>query len=222
MSLAAHAPERAATEGYLTGKALLIGAAAAAAIIAAGSANAQYVQQPLTYGSGWQEFGWSNGVGSVWTDGSFGPYVEYTFTISGPSPEDLQVADGYNAGDEFAFLLTDLSTNTVQAYFTSPSAYNPDVYNPLYYIGNNYSAAFYPDEAPYFSHLSLTLGDGSYSLIGIVTQTTQTEFGIFSCCGTGGIQLTYVPEPADWALMLLGFGVVGAAVRHRQKAPAKA
>ena len=200
----------------MTGKALLIAAAGAVAIIAAGSANAQYVLQPLTYGGGWQEFGWSNGAGSIWTDGSFGPPVEYTFTV-GPFAEKLQVADGYNAGDEFAFFLTDLSTSTGGIYYTSISQYNPDVYNPLYYIGDNYSAAFYPIEAPYFSHLQLTLGPGSYELIGIVTQTTQTEHGIFSCCGTGGIQLTYVPEPAGWALMLLGFGVVGAALRHREK-----
>lgn len=217
MSLAPRAPESPATEGQLTRKALLI-AAAAAAIVAANSANAQFVQQPLTYEAGWQEFGWSDGAGSIWTDGSFGPLVEYTFTVSGPSPEELQVADGYNAGDEFAFLLTDLSTGMGQIYYTTPSAYNPDVYSPSYYIGNNYGAAFYPDEAPYFSHLELTLGDGSYSVIGVVTQTTLTEFGIFSCCGTGGIQLTDVPEPSSWALMLLGFGVLGAALRHRDKA----
>ena len=222
MTLAPRAPESAATEGQLTGRALLIGAAAAAAIVASNSANAQYVQQQLTYGSGWHEFDWADGPGSLWSTSVIGAPIEFTFTVSSPSPELLQVADGYNAGDEFAFLLTDLSTSTGQIYYTSTSAYNPDVYSPLYYIGSDYSAAFYPDEAPYFSHLSLILGTGSYSVVGVVTQTTLTEFGIFSCCGAAGIQLTAVPEPSGWALMLLGFGAVGLALRHREKAAVKA
>lgn len=189
----------------MTGKALLIGAAGAAAIIAAGSASAQVA---LTEGGGWQVFQWLDGAGS-----SIG---EYTFTITG-APEKFWIADGYNAGDEFA-----ISINGGGLIPTSTSLYNPDVYSPLYYIGDNWNAAFYPDEAPYFSHLSLVLGDGTYDITGVVTQTTETEMGIFSCCGAGAVQLTAVPEPSGWALMLLGFGAVGVALRRREKAPAKA
>lgn len=192
-------------EGHLTGKARLIGAAGAAAILAAGSASAQAV--PLTLGGGWQVFEWFDGVGS--------PTGEYTFTVTG-APEKFQITDGYNAGDEFA-----ISINGGGLIPTSTSLYNPDVYSPLYYIGDNWNAAFYPRYAPYFSHLSLILPDGSYDITGVVTQTTQTEFGIFSCCGAAAVQLTYVPEPSGWALMLLGFGALGVALRHRTKAPAK-
>jgi hypothetical protein len=35
----------------------------------------------------------------------------------------------------------------------------------------------------------------------------------------GNIAFTAAPEPAVWALMLLGFGVVGAALRHRGARP---
>ncbi|HEX4742628.1 MAG TPA: PEPxxWA-CTERM sorting domain-containing protein [Caulobacteraceae bacterium] len=187
----------------MTGKALLI-AAGAAALVAAGSANAV----TLTEGGGWQVFQWFGGVGS-----SIG---EYTFTVTG-APEKFWIADGYNAGDEFA-----ISINGGPDIATSTSLYNPNVYSPLYYIGDNWNAAFYPLYAPYFSHLSLILPDGTYDITGMVTQDTETNNGIFSCCGSAAVQLTAVPEPSGWALMLLGFGALGVALRHRQKAPAKA
>lgn len=37
-----------------------------------------------------------------------------------------------------------------------------------------------------------------------------------------GISLSAVPEPATWALMILGFGAVGAAMRRRRAVPALA
>jgi hypothetical protein len=39
----------------------------------------------------------------------------------------------------------------------------------------------------------------------------------------GGLVLTAVPEPGTWAMMLLGFGAVGAALRRNRKklAPAQ-
>jgi hypothetical protein len=190
-------------EGHLTGKARLIGAAAAAAILAASSASAT----SLTLGGGWQVFQWFDGVGS-----SIG---EYTFTITTPAPELFQIADGYDAGDEFA-----ISINGGALIPTSVSEYNPAVYNPLYYIGDNWSAAFYPDEAPFFSHLSLILPAGSYDITGMVTQNSQFVFGDCSACGAGAVQLTFVPEPSDWTLMLLGFGVLGGVLRHRARAVA--
>jgi hypothetical protein len=32
-----------------------------------------------------------------------------------------------------------------------------------------------------------------------------------------GVSVTAVPEPAAWAMMLLGFGGIGAAVRYRRR-----
>lgn len=155
-------------------------------------------------------FQWFGGVGS-----SIG---EYTFTVTGPSPELFQIADGYNAGDEFA-----ISINGGALMDTSTSMYNPDAYSPLYYIGDNWGEAFWPIESPYFSHLSVILPDGTYDITGEVIQITQTESGIFSCCGSAAVQLNFVPEPSDWTLMLVGFGALGAAVRYRsQKAASKA
>jgi hypothetical protein len=44
-----------------------------------------------------------------------------------------------------------------------------------------------------------------------------------SCCGDVWFKATFsdgaVPEPASWAMMVLGFGAVGALLRRRQEAP---
>lgn len=39
---------------------------------------------------------------------------------------------------------------------------------------------------------------------------------------TGGLQVTAVPEPATWSLMLIGFGGMGLALRRRAAKPASA
>jgi hypothetical protein len=52
-------------------------------------------------------------------------------------------------------------------------------------------------------------GNGSYS------KTTGAIFSEYS--DTSGISLSAAPEPASWALMLGGFGLVGAALRRRQR-----
>ena len=38
---------------------------------------------------------------------------------------------------------------------------------------------------------------------------------------TFSVASAYVPEPATWALMILGFGAIGGAMRRRQSVPAK-
>lgn len=45
-------------------------------------------------------------------------------------------------------------------------------------------------------------------------ETTQA-FGHFTFQGGGGA----VPEPATWAMMLLGFGAIGASIRSRRRSP---
>lgn len=44
------------------------------------------------------------------------------------------------------------------------------------------------------------------------TSTTATAFGP----ALDGVSVAAVPEPATWAMMIFGFGLVGAAMRRRR------
>lgn len=73
-----------------------------------------------------------------------------------------------------------------------------------------------------FSFGAIASGSQSYTLLASVTQ------GV--CGGCGAIQFSInnpltltdanvaaVPEPATWAMMMIGFGAMGASVRYRQR-----
>ncbi len=59
---------------------------------------------------------------------------------------------------------------------------------------------------------------GPYSVTTRYTLTAPTTGSAFS---TIAIRDASVPEPATWALMIVGFGGAGAALRSRRRAPAK-
>lgn len=67
------------------------------------------------------------------------------------------------------------------------------------------------------NNLFLTSGDNiyEYSLTG--TQLNRMQFGDPSILYTA-IDVQAVPEPESWAMMIVGFGIVGAAVRRRRMA----
>jgi hypothetical protein len=78
-------------------------------------------------------------------------------------------------------------------------------------------------------------GTNDFEFVFIPTASTQTVqlFTIFANSNeippTGSLTITQsgprtpaVPEPASWAMMLLGFGGVGVALRRRKRAPALA
>jgi hypothetical protein len=44
----------------------------------------------------------------------------------------------------------------------------------------------------------------------------------FTFMKSGVLTISGAPEPAAWSMMLLGFGLLGAALRARKRAPAKA
>lgn len=65
---------------------------------------------------------------------------------------------------------------------------------------------------PNYSHGFFILGPGAHSLTGIFDGVITNGDGDFIIKSSGG-----VPEPAAWALMLVGFGGLGAALRSRRR-----
>lgn len=74
---------------------------------------------------------------------------------------------------------------------------------------------------PAFVTASGGTADGAFSAFLGGLQSEQAYFNIHTSAFGGGEirgQLSLVPEPASWAMMVLGFGVIGGAVRSaRQK-----
>jgi hypothetical protein len=64
------------------------------------------------------------------------------------------------------------------------------------------------------------LSGTSYTVV--VTGFSNSDVGIYGLgiSGPGAISVAAVPEPATWALMILGFGAVGGAMRRRQSVKA--
>ena len=60
----------------------------------------------------------------------------------------------------------------------------------------------------------VSMGSHSFSVSGVFTPTASAKFAKIA----GTVSLSAVPEPATWALMILGFGAVGFAMRRRNDA----
>lgn len=147
----------------------------------------------LSSGGGWVQFDFGS-YGSVQDDLSGD--TDYNFTLT--NTDVLRITDGYNTGDQF-----DVTINGVdQGLTTTPAVNSTD-------DGNCWSCAFWIDGAQY-SHGEYILGPGVYDVSAIVT---QSPYG----AGAGAIELGAVPEPATWALMMVGFGGLGAMIRRSRR-----
>jgi hypothetical protein len=140
----------------------------------------------LVIDAGWQD----DQVGIANTNSSLSPWI---FTLT--SDAVFRVTDAFKAGD--VYHVTDIG-NAIDAFttFTTDGAQVPD-----------YAGVAWTDTT--FSRLSLTLAAGTYSL------------GISGNCAGGcpagfGVRLdSAVPEPASWGMLIVGFSLVGTALRRR-------
>jgi hypothetical protein len=181
------------TKAALAGVALIM--------LAAAPARSQVV---LTPGGGWSVFEFA-GLGSSWQD-EFGDTLDYQFTIG--SKETLLIADGYNAGDQF-----NICINSFCALDTTTPIYDPYTFNPAYFIGDNWYDAFQTPYSAAFSHAALLLQPGTYDITG--TLIAEGE-GYENYGGYGAGAIALVPEPASWAMMLLGVAAIGFGLRGRR------
>ena len=105
----------------------------------------------------------------------------------------------FAVGTELIFLLH--VNNTGFDYFTGPASRNPD---------QHIHARVQADYAPGTTLVSFEdLFNGPFDYNDLSFTFTNT-----STAGPG------VPEPASWALMITGFGLMGAAVRRRRRSAA--
>lgn len=141
-----------------------------------------------------------------------GPYAAVWFIDSNPMP---------NAVGANSFMLQDVSGNYSQVPGnTGPVNYLADFeFYDSTFDGGFYARNFYDGKdllttdgpqlfsgtvaAPVFSR-------GSYRLVDVDDRSISYTLTIATPA------LPAVPEPASWALMILGFGAVGAAMRYRR------
>ena len=115
----------------------------------------------------------------------------------------LYGADGVLGGGDDTFVTTGLNTQLVNAVFGRGS-------------GNSFAATCGDGPCSTIAEQQALINEAA-QFAGQPTQYTGTySIGDFSGSGTFNIA-GGVPEPASWALMILGFGGIGAAVRRRRQ-----
>ena len=148
--------------------------------------------------------------------------------VTGPTGTDINFSLGYSdSGTSNPFTETLVWTNTLAGSYgitlsttaSSAGASNDvDIMSALL-TGTgivspiSLSTLFNNDVIESYALAGLNLGAGTYTLTVTGSRGTTGAFG-------GNVsfnQTPGVPEPATWAMMLLGFGAVGFAMRRRQR-----
>ncbi len=126
--------------------------------------------------------------------GAFGPSLAHCLT---PPPTV------YSGGVfDFAFAAGDSLLGTYSGFFT-PTATPGFLNNTVNFVVTGGTGRF--------------LGaSGAFQAIGTLDRTVPRPLSQNTFSGT--LNLPAVPEPATWAMMILGFGLTGAAVRRRRTA----
>jgi hypothetical protein len=146
----------------------------------------------LTPGTDWTTFFFS-GDGSTLEDADTG---DTFWTVTLTKAGFLQVTDAFLIGDVFEMSVDGSSIGTTGPFDTTgPETSDPDV-------------AF---GGPVYSWLSYALAPGTYEITGIAASSPFGSGGAF-------LRVVPVPEAATWAMMIAGFGLVGAASRRARQA----
>jgi hypothetical protein len=184
---------------------VMVGAMAAASALAVFPAHAVQL-----VGGSWEPFYWEN---PNYPDPYGGPIYDYfsgdpfyTFTVT--THDALKITDAFYNLDTFDLTINNVDEGSTGTPADTDYAYI-DPFDPLDPNNTIYPASWDTAYASsYFSHAIYELGPGSYTVTGLVPYSP-------SGAGAGVGALELVPEPAGWALMLLGFGMIGGLMRRR-------
>ncbi|WP_395622160.1 PEPxxWA-CTERM sorting domain-containing protein [Sphingomonas daechungensis] len=159
---------------------------------------------------------WSiDGLYEVWGSGLSSYSLPPTqFAISGSGTTSV-ILDQFSLGRAFGFFTTTASGSAT--YSLNPADFILDPLNPFSFI-------FTGDDVGYYNPIdTLFTVAGPHSIIHLSGSCNGVQTGDDFC---GGVRysLAYdytpagsVPEPASWAMILLGFGAAGVALRRRQR-----
>lgn len=213
-------------------------ASALAAAVSMGSAQALTITQSTTFGSGTPLLTWSTFAPGPYTAGTAPPFVGGGFFSSGGNSVTGNIAFGnWIDGPGFDHGMTavaDLALNDKEDFilnFAAPVrrvafAISTGTGNLMSEVRGN--GAIFNITAGSDSG-TLALGPGGYTRW--ITITSATPFSTISFAEQpvpgfagdliydqyfGDVVSAAVPEPAQWALMIAGFGLAGATLRRRR------
>ena len=175
---------------------LAMGALAAACSAVPAAATAILTDQ-------WYSFSFG-GVGFPFAQGFNGDPSTDPASLNAPDPDweftlltagSITFVDAFNVGDQFTITDFGSSIGTTSAPGAGAGC------------GNDITACL---NDPDFSKGTFALGAGSHSINGTPTASPFGSGGAFF-----RVNSTAVPEPATWAMMLLGFAGIGFAMRKR-------
>jgi len=136
----------------------------------------------------------------AWIDYADGSPLTFQFVIPDASVGTLTVVDAVTAGERFTVFANGVSLGTTT--LQGSSSVN---------LGYDYDAAL---ANAAFSRGVYTLAAGSYAITGVML---AAEDGINATQGGLRLEIAPVPEPASVAMLVAGLGLIGAAVRRRQR-----
>ncbi|MEO7787052.1 MAG: PEPxxWA-CTERM sorting domain-containing protein [Sphingomicrobium sp.] len=181
-------------------KKITIGLASAIALVAATPAAATAIVVGQWYAFGFAGVGSTLASGGSVTPGTnpasiAAPEGPWTFTLTETGA--LTVVDGFLSGDRFA--ITDFGSAIGNTSVPVGDAG----------CGSDITLCL---SSPSISKGVFALASGNHSISGTVLSSPFSSGGaFFRVAAVAGA----VPEPGTWAMMLVGFGLVGASVRRR-------
>lgn len=162
-------------------------------------------------GSGGYPFGGNSGLGSVVGQGSYG------LAGNGSFGGDA-VYIGVDSGTGFAQLLGKIAYSQIGFFFNyAPGVGDDATISTLDALGNVIDSFDLATDAP----ISTPGGFNQFAFRGI-SHTSADIYGLrfggnyILAAGTATGAIPGVPEPASWALMIVGFGSAGALLRRRR------